>query len=185
MSVWDKAEKFITDHVDMIDLDNWDEFYNALSLSFYSQDVIVKVNQMLLEAGIDILSHIDNVPCYLYQWDRDIEVMHLPNHIKKIEAGAFRGCYKLRDINLANIESVENHAFEDCFELSNIGDMKNLESIGNQAFSMCQKLPKLYFSKNLKYICTESFAYCDDIEIIFDGTKEDWKRNQEKIVFVC
>lgn len=58
----------------------------------------------------------------------------LPKSVKIIGSSAFRGCDKLKRINLANVEEIGNSAFYKCPELSEIVIPKSTKKMGSYVF---------------------------------------------------
>ncbi len=65
-----------------------------------------------------------------------LEEIVLPSTCNKIQAGAFDGCTKLRNINLENVQFINQKAFRNC-PLGDI-DLSSVVAIGNSAFEMQQ-----------------------------------------------
>lgn len=57
-----------------------------------------------------------------------------------IENGAFALCNSLENIDLSNIETIGDNAFNNCPNLTSVLLGKGLKSIGNSAFASCPKL---------------------------------------------
>ena len=62
----------------------------------------------------------------------NVDTLDLPNELKYIGDGAFKGSF-IKSINMANVENIGNHAFEDCTELAN-ATMRSTKRIGVESF---------------------------------------------------
>lgn len=112
----------------------------------------------------------------------DLEAITIPSKVKKIGAGAFEYCKKLKTINFENnseleiIESISyrngsyeswNGAFENCGSLESITIPSSVKTIGRYAFAFCDKLKIVRFENNsaLQTIERNAFMSCT-IELV-------------------
>lgn len=90
-----------------------------------------------------------------------ITLKTLPNSITTIESGVFSNCTKLTVLDISNITSIGNYAFDGCTGLIIDNLPTNITSIGNRAFSACTSLTNMEIAattlgtgKNIFYNCT-------------------------------
>ena len=94
-----------------------------------------------------------------YVWDDDcIEVGHdlylngekitelvIPNNIKSIGKGAFKGCSGLTKVLIHNdVATIENEAFKGCSQLKEVSIGWGVSKIRQEAFSNCKELTDIY-----------------------------------------
>ena len=63
-----------------------------------------------------------------------------------------------------SIDNIENLAFYNCINLTNIYFSQNLQNIGVSAFNNCISLTNIEFPQSIKYIQDEAFKNCINIE---------------------
>ena len=121
----------------------------------------------------------------------------MPDTYSKIGQYAFSNS-KIKNIDLKNITSLNQYAFSDCQNLTNIVlaesivtygmntfyNDKNLtsvkilgkaSSISQNMFKGCTNLKTIYISKDVSKIMTDAFADTALKTINFEGTKEEWE----------
>lgn len=110
----------------------------GLGISYFHE-----MTEYFIAKGYDPLEKLDYIPAY-YLCRSDIEEFTIPEHIIRIEANAFSGCKKLKNIIIPpSVTRIENFAFNQCRDLEAV-DMKNPEtdfeyfSIPSQAIIVCK-----------------------------------------------
>ncbi len=123
------------------------------------------------------------------------KVDFLPENLQKIDARAFTGCSKLRQVKIpsavtfigvqafgncavlesvtggGNIRTIEGTAFRDCRELTKIEGTRNIETIGVQAFCNCLKLTSFESGDKLTTIGEKAFYFCSQLTSFNFGSK--------------
>ena len=114
----------------------------------------------------------------------EIVSIELPESIKVLEEGAFRGCKKLRTVALKSVEKIGASAFASCAMLENVDFSSSLITIDESAFAYCSALKKVELPSALSNIGTSAFSntglQCITIpssvvsmgERVFDGCSE-------------
>lgn len=94
----------------------------------------------------------------------------------KIEAGAFKHCRNLKNLNIPSVEEIEGDpnyenlitriggTFESCSSLTEV-ELPNIKTIGEYAFVNCIGLSNLNIS-NVNYIRPYAFSGCSNLETI-------------------
>ncbi len=91
------------------------------------------------------------------------------NNLKKLPAGAFKGCGNLETLdavfknsttNDVCLEEVGDSAFEGCAKLPSYVFANSLTSIGDRAFSGCSMFSSIGLPDSLTSIGSEAFAFC-------------------------
>ena len=85
---------------------------------------------------------------------RDVVDVTIPSYIKKISAGAFSQCKKLKSLTFepnSSLEIIKSQAFFTCDSLESIVLPESVVEIDSQAFDYCNKLKSIEFlSKTIK-----------------------------------
>lgn len=102
--------------------------------------------------------------------------------------GKFCVAYKSDSVHNVTIKVGTRHIADGVFELCDIGDVTmpdGLISIGKDAFSN-SSLGYVYIPSSVTSIGEQAFASCQSVNIVYDGTKEQWNaiekgKNWDKI----
>ena len=95
---------------------------------------------------------------------QNLESITLPNSLKTINDEAFANCHALAKINLGNVTSIGNQAFNACFKLHSL-ELKKVKTIGENAFDMCRELKSIELGE-VTSIGKQAFADCQALEKI-------------------
>lgn len=187
---------FVRENRDLINNNNFYEVYLNLD---YSENISL-FSQLLLEAGINPLLHLNEVIDY-FLYKSDIVDFEIPNNIQWIDVYAFSYCTKLKSITMYNsVKNIQSYAFEHCNNLEKIIFSDNITDIYYRGFIDCWKLDNLVFPKKLKNIDEEAFRNCKNLHeitlyqdfvkassdsfdncpldsIIYKGTSKQWIEN--------
>ncbi len=89
---------------------------------------------------------------------RHLRSIVLPEHLKRIEYGALRGCSELEEVIMPpSVRSLGNNAFDGCYMLEYITLSENLEKIGDECFDGCSKLTHVNLPRTLVEIGEKAF----------------------------
>jgi len=86
----------------------------------------------------------------------------IPQGVKTIAKGAFRGTKFSSVIFPESLEDIEDGAFKRCEKLKKIVFPNQLKRIGNEAFSDCKHVEEVVFSDSIEYIGQSAFRSCGD-----------------------
>ena len=90
----------------------------------------------------------------------------LPENIEEIENGAFANCGNLSNVTLNDVlETIGSYAFASCGKLESINLPNTLTSIGESAFRGCG-LKEIIIPENVTNISRHTFYECSKLEII-------------------
>lgn len=149
-----KLKEFIKDRLTMIDNNEWDEFYFELFTCDDAQllSAIGYVTEFMYECGVDPLQYMNRVPAgFLAGSDRSELI--IPDHIKTIEIGAFRGMKNLTSVVIP----------------------KNCNTLAPNAFFYCTRLQHVTIKTNKQFFGDNVFGACPLLrEITYEGTIADW-----------
>ncbi|MDE6792988.1 MAG: leucine-rich repeat domain-containing protein, partial [Muribaculaceae bacterium] len=91
-----------------------------------------------------------------------ITTVTLPTSVTDIKTSAFRGCTKLKKINLSEVKYV----YDQAFWMSGLTEaiMTNVWHVGAQAFAFCETLEKIEVGKDCRIIEGMAFGQCPAIK---------------------
>lgn len=91
----------------------------------------------------------------------------IPHIVEKIEDGAFNECTNITEVTIVNgVKSIGEYAFEDCFGLKEIVIPDSVEMIGTGIFAGCKNLTSFVIGNGIKNIPCGAFSYCDGLRNI-------------------
>ncbi len=91
----------------------------------------------------------------------DMTSFTIPKGVMKIADHAFENCFALTDVVIpASVNSIGACAFKNCGNLSQITLPKNLRSIGDSAFRGCTYLTHVSIPDSVKRLGSGAFSYC-------------------------
>lgn len=134
----EKVNKFIEDHIDLIDENNFKEFYNILDDTENSGDLYYNVGvitDILYEAGIDPLKgSIEVYPnMFVHSEKHHIEI---PNTIRSLGTSAFYCAFNLENFIIPRgVTKIPFECFEECYNLDWIEVPDTVVHIDPDAFS--------------------------------------------------
>lgn len=133
------------------------------------------LTKLLMEAGVDFLSHMEAVPDACF-YGLGMEDVSIPDCIKRIHMFAFKECTCLKNIDIPDsVTKIDRGAFEGCESLTKIRLPSYLEQIPFRCFRDCKNLKSVDIPLSLEYIDSEAFIGCGNLtRILYEGTKEQW-----------
>ncbi|MBR4749943.1 MAG: leucine-rich repeat domain-containing protein [Abditibacteriota bacterium] len=97
-------------------------------------------------------------------YDARVKRVVLPDGLKRIGVGAFRGCRELESINIpSSVTRISGNAFLCCKKLSDIVLPDGLTSIENRAFYYCKSLKSINIPRGVTSICECAFDGCEGL----------------------
>ena len=130
----DNVKRFIEKHINLIELNNFDELFRRANLDLSDYVEVGQLSKILEDAEIYPLNYLDYVPAY-YMYGTDIKIFAPKSGIISINQGAFRYCDNLTNITLPEgVEYIDAHAFEDLPNLKELKLPSSLVYIGGTAF---------------------------------------------------
>lgn len=114
------ALQFISENMQLIDENKWDEIYTLLHMEHYPL-TICKFTNIILDSGINPLDYLNYIPRYYLGGDQELTSFIVPEGIIKIKESAFDTCRKLKKLVLPNsLTTIESSAFYYCNNLKEI-----------------------------------------------------------------
>lgn len=89
----------------------------------------------------------------------------LPTSVKTIQLGAFAGCENLTEINLENVNTIENYAFQKT-GLKNLKFGKDLKNLGGTAFDMTDFESVFVDAANPNYCSEDGVLYAKSKNVL-------------------
>lgn len=88
----------------------------------------------------------------------------LGSAIPEITYDAFKGCWKLKEVNLSEgLTAIQNYAFSYCDALTSITVPDSVTTVGTGAFSYCMNLEKASFGSKLSSLPSNAFMGCSKL----------------------
>ena len=120
---------------------------------------------------------------------QSIESVYLSNSVVKIGVYAFRGCSNVNHIYVDDLETWHNLSWDNpigplpaSYDLYAGGTLvtevtlPERATVKQGAFQGCKSIERVVIPRTVKKIEDNAFADCEGlIEIVFEGTKEEWK----------
>lgn len=134
-------------------------------------DFIIQGKKLIRYEGTDVTvfipSEVTEIGKEAFANSPNLESLHLPDGLEKIEEGAFRGSTKLQvtsDIP-EKVKTIPAYAFQDCSGLISAEPPKGLQSIGECAFMNCTSYNIMWLKKckDLKIIDRKAFFGCTNL----------------------
>lgn len=169
---------------------NMEEVYN-LALTYLYQYGISDVTYILINAGVDPLSGMIEIPKYFLYGRGDVEEFNIPPEILTIKAYAFSECRNLKYFDIPKtVTDVEADAFSFCINLTHVNIRAEITEIKNDCFSNCVRLVAVNLPVALQRIWRAAFDNCTSLrDIYFEGTMMDWLRvkigSDNKAIYKC
>ena len=142
----------------------------------YTQNDSIKINLDMTETtGITQLSDYSFSSC------DNLSGIVIPDSVKTIEEGVFRGCKNLENVTIGkNVELIGENAFNKCYKLKTIIIPDSVKTISNGAFCRCKNLENVTIGKDVESIGSQAFALCNNLKSInYTGTEEQWNAIQK------
>ena len=135
-------------------LDNNDMTVNKAGLFQYADvQVVFEIKEVTCctqrEAGCDV---------------EDLRVVRIPEFVKNIEKGAFRGCSNLVSVTIPNsVAEIWDDAFEGCISLTGITIPNSVTCIEDCAFKGCRNLLNVTIGNSVVSIADGAFYGCESL----------------------
>ena len=111
-----------------------------------------------------LFSH-DGTRLIKYTAGQNISSYSIPNGVLIIEDHAFENAKQLTEVVLSNsVEEIGHSAFIHCENLRNIQLGNSLKRIGGQAFGFCSSLTAITIPDSVEELSYSVFSYCDNLE---------------------
>ena len=125
-------------------------------------DIKEAPENMVIPDGIEVIGK-DAFLSKRFQHN-NIKSVKFPDSLKEIEEKAFSQCVDLTDIQFGNkLECIEKNAFSSCIGLEEIVLPGSLRVIESQAFASCSKLKNIVFNEGLQIIEQSAFYVCKNL----------------------
>ena len=165
------TKEFIREHLDLIDANEWDKFYDIVSLNenFQLLYQIGEVTTFLYECGCNPLAYMTNIPTGFLAGS-SIEEIVIPEGIKSIGMGAFRGAQNLRKVTIPkSCNHIGTNAFFYCSSLEEVTINATDQSFGDNVFDACANLYEIKYAGTAKEWLANPLYDIDFIVICKDG----------------
>lgn len=96
----------------------------------------------------------------------NISSVAIPSQLEEIGSYAFRNCQFLQEIDLGEVVSIENHAFNKCILLKTVTIPNTCLYLGNSAFADCISLENVSLSYSLTELNNFAFSGCTALKTV-------------------
>lgn len=168
MNINSTTIEFIRKHANLIDNNQFDEIYRKFifDLSTTGGVNISAFTQVLVDAGIDFISHMTQIPAGCFKYVNNIQKIIVPSNIDFIGHQAFAfSSLKYIDLSAISIQRIFPAAFNGCSELKYVKMPETIIEIGESAFSECKSLKRIDIPDSVTKILPGAFAE-SDLEVI-------------------
>ena len=164
-----QVKHFIEQNIELIESNRFYELYKKASDDLYFSQTIATLTRALIQANIDPLAHMNEVPyCFLYG-DSTLKKFNIPDNIEFVSMVAFAECTSLEEITCGSKVSVIYYgAFEECTSLTNVHLNEGLLEIGRHAFRNTN-IEKIRLPSTVRSIDNQAFPELVTMEV-FPGT---------------
>ena len=166
-----QVQKFIKEHANLINLDDWEKFWVLAEQRVYDDDgfayIIPKMRSIFDEANINSLKNLDYIPDGYYYEDTSITTSIVPEGFQTIKSFAYFGCENLKSIKLpSTLLTIEDNAFQYCNAIEHIEIPIKIEFIHDYTFKKCTNLKRIIYSGTKKQFSEIEFG-----DEVFQGCK--------------
>ena len=123
-----ELSEFIKTHVEEINNNDFTEVYEDANNQLKNSSSVGKLTELFLDAGIDPLKYMQNVPTHYIHYASKVNSIVIPDSVTSIGDYAFEGCSGLTSVTIGN----------------------NVTSIGRRIFTNCNNLKEITFNGTVK-----------------------------------
>lgn len=129
------------------------------SYGTYMFQYCTSLTQISIPAGVTAL------PNYMFRYCTSLAQIALPESLTTIGQYAFKNCTSLAEIDISNVTSIGNYAFN-LSGLTEITIPEAIKTLGNQIFNGCSKLKTVTLHNAITSLGTSLFKDCTSLESI-------------------
>ena len=112
-----------------------------------------------------VLYSKDKKTLYVYPRAKQDKKFKVPESVEEITVSAFCGSANLEEVELNNVKTIGDYAFESSEKLSRVKFSKDLETVGYCAFFACPALKSVRLGEKLENIGDYAFGYYYDQQL--------------------
>ena len=114
---------------------------------------------------ISLPAGVKSLPNYMFSDCVSLTTVNLPESVTSIGQYAFQNCTSLAEIDISNVTSIGNFAFN-FSGLTKITIPEAIKTLGNQIFNGCSKLKTVTLHDNITSFGTSLFTDCTSLDSI-------------------
>ena len=138
----------------------WEDYSSPLSSPFCGESA----------KTITFGDNVDSIPVALCAENSSLTQVFIPNSVKHIGSGAFRGCTNLTSVTLPNsVTSIGSGAFKGCTGLTSVIIPNSVTSIGSSAFDGCTSITSVSIGNSVTSIGSSAFDGCTGLTSVTIG----------------
>ena len=165
-----EQRKYIEQHSDLIENNKWKDFFK--------DNFLRGMGGILLDAGIDFLSYLEEVPDDVFYRCDQIYRIKIPNNIRRIGKSSFFRCSSITSITIPDsVTSIGESAFLRCNNLEHVTIGAGTKNIDEDAFAICNRLKEIKFNgtiaefkgikKSRSFIDHSVTVICSDGDLVY------------------
>ena len=164
-------KKFVEDNIHLIE----ESKYNTLFILAIEQMNVTMISQLidlLNQAKLFSWDDLDMIPDGAFM-SSDISSFDIPKNIEVIGHKAFFQSNVKNMIIPETVKEIQSYSFYNCLELEDVS-IEGAKFINAEAFAECPKLHHIKLPDTLIDLKYNVFKNSKNLNIDFQGTKEDW-----------
>lgn len=120
---------------------------------------------------------LEKIEDWAFMSCKSLKSVNLPGSVKTLGTGVFSGCSSLESVSLSSkLEKIPGLCFHSAQKLITIDIPSSVTQIEFSAFKECLSLRDVNIPSSIIKIGEGAFSYCSQLNIIYGGTRDDWKK---------
>ena len=110
---------------------------------------------------------------HAFSGNYNITSVSLNDVITEIGSNCFYDCGNLESVDLKNVITIDNYAFENCNSLETLTIPSSVTTIGYSAFAYCSSIESLTIPSSVISIGSDAFSNINDLNYLYINTNAD------------
>lgn len=171
-------------------VDSNNEYFQSIDGSLYSKDATILHQYALAKKDtlFKIPEGVVTIGPYAFSYSQYLITLRIPNSVTTIEPYAFAYNISLNKVIFeenSNLTTINENAFVECFNLTNINLQDKLTTIQKYAFWNCSNLLSINIPQNIEYIGIKAFLGCSNLQYnIYNNLKYLGNKSNPYLVLI-